>query len=123
MKRISFLLLALLLAVSLSFAQGTRPQASGKKGAASSAKSSANKAEKLDINTAGKEQLQELPGIGPATAQKIVDGRPYRAKNDLVKRKIISQAEYQKITDQIIAHQAKGAAPAGKKTGAKPSGQ
>lgn len=119
MKKISFLLLALLLTVGLSFAQGTRPQTSGKKSAAASAP----KAEKLDINSASKEQLQELPGIGPATAQKIVDGRPYRAKNDLVRRKIVTQAEYQKITDQIIAHQEKGAAPAGKKTGAKPSGQ
>lgn len=119
MKRISFLLLALLLAVSLSFAQGTRPQTSGKKSAASSPP----KAEKLDINTAPKDQLQELPGIGPATAQKIVDGRPYNAKNDLVKRKIISQSEYEKITDQIIAHRTKGTAPAGKKSGAKPTGQ
>ena len=121
MKKIPFLLLALLLVVGLSSAQGTRPQTGGKKGAASS--SSAPKAEKLDINTAGKEQLQALPGIGPAIAQKIIDGRPYRAKNDLVRRKIISQAEYEKITDLIIAHRVKGAAPAGKKTGAKSSGK
>ncbi len=119
MKKISFLLLALLLTVGLSLAQGTRAQSSGKKSAASSAP----KAEKLDINSASKEQLQELPGIGAATAQKIVDGRPYNAKNDLVKRKIITQAEYEKITDQIIAHRVKGAAPAGKKGGAKSTGQ
>ena len=61
--------------------------------------------ELIDINTAGKATLMTLDGIGEARSDAIIKGRPYRAKNELVDKGIIPQATYDKIKDQIIAHQ------------------
>ena len=63
--------------------------------------------ELLDINTATPDQLKALPGIGDAYIKRIIDGRPYTAKNQLVTRGVIPQAAYEKVKDQIIAHRPK----------------
>ena len=59
----------------------------------------------IDINTATEAELRTIPGIGEAYAKKIVAGRPYRAKSDLVQKKILPQGVYEKVKDQIVAKQ------------------
>jgi competence protein ComEA len=94
-----------LLILIAAFALAGAPQASKK--APKTDTKTATSAGLMDINTASESELKSLPGIGDAYAAKIVAGRPYRAKNELVQKKIIPPAAYQKIKDQIIARQGK----------------
>jgi DNA uptake protein ComE-like DNA-binding protein len=58
----------------------------------------------IDINSASRDELKTLPGIGDARADAIIKNRPYRGKNELADKKIVPQNVYNDIKDRIIAH-------------------
>jgi competence protein ComEA len=95
-------LLALALLVSLG---GPRSMSASQPLPVPPQAASAANANLVDLNTATKDQLDALPGIGAAYSQKIIAGRPYKAKTDLVKNKILPQATYAKISKLVIAKQ------------------
>jgi len=100
-------LIARILVTLFALAQDTttKPAKASKTHKADATMSATADADLLDINSATKDQLDALPGIGDKYSQKIIDGRPYAKKTDLVRKKIIPQATYAKIKDKIIAKQ------------------
>src|SRR5690242_10431360 len=104
--RLSRLLHAVVLTIflpALTIAQASKTTASDTK--KTQAKKPSPTGDLVDINSASADQLKELPGIGDAYSKKIIEGRPYANKTQLVSRKIITQTTYSKIKDRIIAKQ------------------
>jgi DNA uptake protein ComE-like DNA-binding protein len=101
MKTIVALLCAMLLAVSAPTLAAEKDTKAAAKPAAAQTKAD----DKIDINRAKADVLMTLEGIGDARAKAIIKGRPYKGKDDLVTKNILTQAVYDKIADKIVAKQ------------------
>jgi len=106
--RIVTLFCAVCLLAGLGFAQAGTDASSSSKQSTSTKKSSTPKSKQVDINSATKDQLTAA-GLDDATAQKVIDGRPYKSKHDLVTKKILSDDDYAKVKDKLVAHGGKTA--------------
>ena len=123
MQRIQAIVVATLASLGLAFASGAalaqKTDAPAKKTEATAKKTdakadtkkteakadTAKKSEPMDINSASEKELATLKGIGEVRAAAIVKGRPYKGKDDLVKKKILTKKVYDEIKDDIIAKQ------------------
>ena len=95
----------LITALSLMAAPYQQPKA--KSSTADKTSTSSTSAKVIDINTASQDELKSLPGIGDAYSAAIIKNRPYANKRQLVSKKVIPQATYDKIADRVVAKQGK----------------
>jgi len=96
-------LIALLVALTFAITTPVLAQPKSDPATKSDKAGASTKKAPLDINSASPDELKALPGIGDAYAKKIVEGRPYKRKDELVQKKIVPQGTYDKIKDQVIA--------------------
>ena len=110
MTRISIVCLAATLLAGTAWAQSPQPSPSARPApaapaAAPVAQAPAPAVPLLDLNSASKAELDVLPGIGPVRAEAIIKGRPYRGKDELVRKNILPQGVYDGIKERVIARQ------------------
>jgi competence protein ComEA len=105
-KRAFLTLAALALGAFVVSTANATPQSSATHKSKSTA-SHSTKAALVDLNSATESELAALPGIGDAYAKKIVEGRPYKSKDELVKKNIVPEASYKQFASKVTAHQAK----------------
>lgn len=116
-KSLALLTLAVgLLSAPLAFAQGSTPATGGaaetkapattEKAKSTKSTSAHKSSSKVDLNSASREALVKLPGVGEAIADKIIAARPLKSKDELVSKGIVTKAEYQKFQAHVIAKQA-----------------
>jgi competence protein ComEA len=98
-------LIALLVALTFAITTPVLAQPKSDPATKSDKAGASTKKAPLDINSASPDELKALPGIGDAYAKKIVEGRPYKRKDELVQKKIVPQGTYDKIKDQVIANE------------------
>ena len=105
------------IASSIAFAQGSTPAATSQpekaktSAPASNHMSSTKKpaAPKVELNTATKEQLMALPGVSESTADRIIAARPYKSKNDLVAKNLLTKSEFEKVSAHVMVKETKSA--------------
>ena len=117
MRTLATILLGAVATLGIAAAAQTTAAPAAKSTTAAPAAKKAVVTKIVDINTASVDELKALPGVGDAYAQKIVEGRPYKGRNELLDRKIVPADVYSKIRLSIKARQPKTAAvPAAKPT-------
>jgi competence protein ComEA len=95
-------LLAILILIGIFSSLSTRPMFAGQRPQPVTQAKPAG--DLLDINTATPQQLNALPGFGPAYTQRVIEGRPYTAKNQLVTRGVLPKSAYELVSSRIVAH-------------------
>ena len=105
MKRLIVLFVAVLFSAGMLATPDAWAQAPKAAPAPAQSDTKAKGHDPIDLNTASEDDLKMIPGIGDAYAKKIVQNRPYKRKDELVQKKVVPQATYDKIKDHVVAKQ------------------